>query len=99
MRKDYKDYSELTSFEDVARHYLKEDAPNLKAEMEWFGSKSLGLPEAIERACNSIRENGKLCSHQQRPFSIWPNAAKEAIDILKQLAGSIEAAYSFDDLY
>jgi hypothetical protein len=61
-------YPELSSFKNVARHYLEEYASRVAAEMEWFGSQSISLPQAIERACASLCEDGLLHSHQWRPF-------------------------------
>jgi hypothetical protein len=95
MQKDY--YPELISFVDVALHYLRERAPQVEVEMEWFASQSLTLPEAIERACASICDSGLLHSHQWRPFQRWPRAPKTAIDLLKPQASRIAAARNFDD--
>lgn len=66
--------------------------------MQWFGSQSQKtLPDAIERACASICENGLLHSHQWRPFHIWPEAPKKATELLKPLASRIAASRNFDD--
>jgi hypothetical protein len=97
MQKD--DYPDLTSFEDVARHYRQNYASRAEVKMEkWFASQSLTLTEAIERACASVID-GKLYSHQQRPFQRWPQAPKKAADLLKPLASRIAAARDFDDLH
>jgi hypothetical protein len=66
--------------------------------MAWFASELLTLPGAIKRACASII-NGSLHSHQQRPFGIWPQAPKQAADLLKPLESSIIAARDFEDLH
>jgi hypothetical protein len=95
MQKDY--YPELTTFEDVARHYLQERASQVEAEMEWFGSQSLTFPQAIERGCKSICENGSLHSHQWRPFQRWHDAPKQAADVLIRLQTRIETTRNFDD--
>jgi hypothetical protein len=95
MHRDY--YPQLTSFEDVAHHYLQERTSQVKAEMEWFGSQSLTLPEAIERACASICAGGFLHSHQRRPFQRWTQAPRKAADLLKPIANGMAAARNFDD--
>jgi hypothetical protein len=92
------DRPDLLSFEDVARDYLLYHAPRLESEMAWFASQSLMLPQAIEHACASII-GGSVHSHQQRPFGIWPNAPKQAADLLKPLANQIGAATDFDCLH
>jgi hypothetical protein len=94
MQKDY--YPNLTSLEDVARHYRQTHASRIEREMEWFASPLLALPEAIERACESVID-GRLHSHQQRPFQRRPQAPKKAADLLKPLANRIAAARNFDD--
>jgi hypothetical protein len=94
MQKD--DYPDLISFEGVARQYLKEPSP-AKYRMDWFASESLALPEAIERSCASIGEDGSLHPHQWRPFHIWPEAPRKATDLLRPLEGRIAVAHNFDD--
>jgi hypothetical protein len=85
------DDPDLLSFEDVARDYLRKHGPRLDVEMGWFALQSQGLSDAIERSCASVID-GRVHSHQQRPFGIRPNAPKEAADLLKQAANEIGAA-------
>jgi hypothetical protein len=92
------DPPDLISFEDVAHDYLLNHAPRLQSEMAWFASQSLKMPEVIERACESVISDS-VHSHQQRPFGIWPNAPKQASDLLKLLADQIGAAADFDGLH
>jgi hypothetical protein len=94
----HSDRPDLISFEDVAHHYLLNHAPRLESEMAWFAAQSLKLPEAIERACASII-CGRVHSHQQRPFGIWPNAPKQASALLKPLGNQIGAATDFGCLH
>jgi hypothetical protein len=97
MQKDY--FPELTGFGDIPRHYLQERAFKAEAEMEWFGEQSQTISEAIERACASIYE-GRLHTHQWRPFQKWPRAPQDAADLLKLQASRIAEAGTFeDDLY
>lgn len=98
MQKDY--YPDLTSFEDVGRHYRREYASQIENEMKWFSSRLLlkTLPEVIERACESVIY-GERHPHQWPFEKIRPQAPKKAIDSLKPLASSIEAARNFDELY
>jgi hypothetical protein len=94
----WKNDTNLASFEDVARHYLQEHWPSVEREMAWFASAP-SLREAIERACASRLHDGRLHSHQQRPFGRWPQAPKQAADRLKPLETCIRAAADFDALY
>lgn len=90
--------SDLNSFEDVARDYQQRYASKVEAEMAWFASQSLSLPEAIERACASVID-GKLHPHQRGSFETWPEAPKEAADLLKPLGSKIAATRDFDGLH
>jgi hypothetical protein len=95
MRNDRPD---LISLEDVARDYLRTHAVRVEEQMAWFASRSLTLHKAIERACVSIIDGG-LYSHQQRPFTRWPQAPKEAANLLTASASCIAAASDFNALY
>lgn len=84
MQKD--NNPELTSYEDVARHYLVKYAPQ-EAREERLVSQSPTLPQAIERACARLL-------HVR-----WSQTPKKAADLLRPLADQIAACKNFHDLH
>lgn len=92
-------YSELASYADVVRDYRDTRPPSTDDPMAWFAPPGLDLTKVIERSCLSRLRNGKLYPHQQRPFSVWRGAPRQAAERLIPRAGELAAVRSFDQLY
>ena len=91
----------ISSFEDVACHYLTFWGAEVEKEREWFGPRCKSLEECIGRACLSEIPAGKgkgliRHSHQRR---IRREVLAEAKLMLMKRISCVERSRSFTELY
>jgi hypothetical protein len=88
----------LSSYEDIASHYLQRWGQDVRQECEWYGPRCRSLGQAIERACLSQLPSGRGAKllrhpHQRRiPGAILAEAAR----ILGNREVELAAARTFD---
>lgn len=88
------DHTELNSHADILRHYKKCYQQVHREELSWFASAT-SLNKAIERACRSEYEDGKLHSHQYRQGRA---RLKKWSDVVLLSERTIQKQQTFEDL-
>lgn len=88
------DHVSLSSYEDVASHYLRRWGQDVRKGCEWYGPRCRSLRQAIERACLSQLPSGQSAKllrhpHQRRiPGVILAEAARVLGDRKSELAAA-----------